>query len=132
VFLVGQNGALVEVQRTEVAVEDAQDLLDALLKAPTNTEANHGLRSAVPPGTKATAVTRRDVAIVDLESQFLSAARTEQALAVAQIVYTMTSIPGISTVRFLLDGEAVDIPRSDGTLTRSPLGRTDVGIVVPG
>jgi hypothetical protein len=47
-------------------------------------------------------------AIVAIES-------TQQRRAIAQIVFTATSVPGVTAVRFFADGEAISVPVEDRT-----------------
>lgn len=127
VFLVGPGG-LTEVRRRASVSTDAQDVVDTLLEGPTDQEAATGLRSALPPRTRADVSAESSDATVDLSGSFLEAARAEQALAIGQLVYTLTAVPGITRVRFLLDGEPLDIPRADGTVTREPVSRSEVQV----
>ena len=56
---------------------------------------------------------------------FVEVGGQEQILAVAQVVLTATAVPGVERVRFLLEGEAVEVPRADGTLTSDSLQAAD-------
>lgn len=97
----------------------------ALLGGPNESEAATGLRTAINPATEVT-VTRPspELVVVDLSSAFAAVPAQEQRLALAQIVYTATGVPGVTGVRFTLAGAPVEVPLPDGTLTSSPVGRT--------
>ena len=45
--------------------------------------------------------------------------------AVAQIVLTATSVPGVDAVLLTLDGDPVEAPLPSGELTSAPLTETD-------
>jgi spore germination protein GerM len=66
-----------------------------------------------------------DTVTVDLTAALVEVGGQEQILAVAQIVLTATAVPDVARVRLLLEGQAVEIPRADGTLTSDTLRSTD-------
>ena len=85
-----------------------------------------GSRTAISPQTTLrSARLDGDTAVVDLSGALVEVGGQEQILAVAQIVLTATAVPGVGQVRFLLEGQAVEIPRADGTLTAETLRATD-------
>ena len=45
--------------------------------------------------------------------------------ALAQLVFTLTDLPGIQRVSVTVEGERVEVPRGDSTLTSDPLTRGD-------
>ena len=55
----------------------------------------------------------------------------DQLLALAQLVFTLTARPGIGQVRFTLRGEAIQVPRADGSLVATPVSRDDYSAVAP-
>ena len=84
---------------------------------PLPTEADPGLRTAVPPGTSLRAVdVAGRVATVDLTSEINDVAGKAQKEAFAQIVFTTLAWEGVEQVRFQVDGEAIDAPTDDGNL----------------
>lgn len=102
------------------------DLVDVLAAGPTAVEAQRGLSSALPDpipvlGTEVSG----GVAEVDLDDTFADLSADRLLLAVAQIVCTLTSQPGVGQVGFTLEGERIEVPRQDGSLTRSPVTRDD-------
>lgn len=125
IYLAGPDGRLVPVLRTLPTPIDATDLLEELLEGATDEEAAAGLRSVITADTRLRGVTRRpdNLAVIDLSAEFGSIQGEEGITAVAQVVYTATEIEGISSVTFSLDGQPIDVPRGDGTLTSGPLTR---------
>lgn len=74
-----------------------------------------GLRSAVPVDFEASISVARGVAEVDAGGSFLrSIVPADQRLAIAQIVATLTSRPGIGQVVFTVDGVPIAVPRGRG------------------
>jgi spore germination protein GerM len=102
-------------------------LLSKLSEGPTPTEADAGLRTLLSPDVAVDHVrVADDVATVELTGAGADQpAGNEGALAIAQLVYTATGIPGVQRVRFEVDGQPAEIPRGDGTLTRRPVSRAD-------
>lgn len=122
---------LVQAEHLEKVVRSAprHDLTTALrvlLAGPTEAELGAGIRTAISPQTDLrSARLDGDSAVVDLSAAFVEVGGQEQIVAVAQVVLTATAVPGVSRVRFLLEGQAVEIPRADGTLTSESLGPAD-------
>ncbi len=125
VYLVGITG-LVPVSRDVRAPVTLSEALSALLGGPTDAEVANGLRTSVSAQTSLSAgVVGFGVGTVDLGGAFGQVGGQEQILAVAQLVFTATSVPGIVKVQFTLGGRPVEVPAGDGTLTQGPLGRSD-------
>lgn len=125
VYLVGITG-LVPVTRGVRAPATLPEALSALLAGPTDAEVADGLRTAVSAQTSVSAGTVGfGVGTIDLGGAFGQVGGQEQILAVAQLVFTATSVPGIVKVQFTLGGRPVEVPAGDGTLTQGPLGRSD-------
>ena len=106
--------------------------LQALLLGPTADEAGRGLRTAIgtDSGLSVSAVEAGQVR-VELGESFGATSASDQILAIAQIVYTVTALPGVEKATFTLAGRAVDVPTGDGTLTSGPLGRQDFPGLAP-
>jgi len=118
VFFLDPAGHLVAVERNVAAHPPGGELeavLNALVQGPTSIEAGAGLRSAVPPTTRVLHTSEAGgVATVDLSSVFGQLIGPPQIQAVAQVVYTATSLPGITGVAFELGGQSVDVPVASG------------------
>lgn len=124
VFFV-QAEHLVPVPRSTTR-PDMQAVLQVLFSGPTETELAAGLRTAISAQPNVRSVgTEGSTAVIDLTPTFVEVGGEEQILALAQIVLTATATPGITNVRFQLEGQAVEVPRADGTLSSGPLTATD-------
>jgi germination protein M len=128
VYFVGTSGlgAAVREQRGNATAEDA---LDALAAGPTDGEARAGFRSALVPGSIDDVRVANGLARVDLDPEFLQLGRTEQALAIAQIVFTLTELETVDRVRLLVGGEPLPVAIVTGRTTTAPIDRDQV--VVP-
>src|SRR5262249_13720249 len=105
---------------------DPKSVGAALLQGPTREEAAVGMRSAIPSAAiRALSRVVNQTVVVDMRQPFTDVTGSEQKIALAQIVLTMTLLHGVKQVRFLLDGEPVSVPRANGTLTRTPVKRSD-------
>lgn len=108
--------------------------LTALLFGPEEDEATAGVRSAISP-TAAIQARAVDSAtfLVDLSSEFAQGSVTEQVIGLAQVVWTATDIPGVTGVRFTLNGLPIQVPTPTGS-TGDPVGRdafAELGPVPP-
>jgi len=99
------------------------DVLDALLAGPDNSNRRDLGSALTSPDDVDSIRARGGVAIVELGERFVDI--PSQTHALAQIVYTVTSRPGIGQVRFRLAGKRIEVPRADGSLTRDPVTRDD-------
>ena len=97
-----------------------------LLDGPRETETSGGLRSAIPTGTSLRGASLDgEVATIDLSDGFTAVVGPEQVLAIAQIVYTATSIPEVLEVRLAIEGHPIDAARGDGSLAPGTVSRAD-------
>lgn len=129
VYLV-MHERLAPVTRDVPPPGGPEQALSELLAGVTRQEASGGMRSAIAPATQArpTAVAGTEVR-VDLSRAFVGGGTKEQILAVAQIVYTLTALPGLESVSFTLSGRSVEVPSADGQLRAGPLRRSDFASV---
>jgi spore germination protein GerM len=104
--------------------------LDAVVaeleSGPTDSESLLGLQSAL---TDIDAIDTIDIdgstAFVDLNESFTSLGGSDQIIAIAQLVFTVTERATVDQLVVRVDGEQVEVPRDDGTPTRDPLTRAD-------
>ncbi|HWC10601.1 MAG TPA: GerMN domain-containing protein [Acidimicrobiales bacterium] len=107
------------------------DALAALGSGPTASERGDGLRTALPGPVELAGADAAGVPVVEVAESFGEVEGEEQILALAQIVFTLTGLPGVNGVAFSLSGRVVEVPTGDGTLKAGPLGREDYAVVAP-
>jgi spore germination protein GerM len=121
-YFVSSNN-VVKTQRNITSPATATQTLGSLIAGPPNDGTAVGLRSALPDLFTATVDVVRGVATVNAASSFLNnLSPGDQNLAIAQIVLTLTSRPGIGQVLFSVDGSLIAVPRGHGDL--APAGQS--------
>lgn len=105
--------------------------LEALLAGPDATEKAANLHTTIPDGTGLLGLTIADrVAIVDFTGTYASGGGSLSMTArLAQVVYTLTQFPTVSSVRFEMDGRGVTVFGGEGILINNPMGRLDPTII---
>lgn len=132
VYLV-RNERLATTARHVVGEAKAAEALRDLFVGPTTQETARGLTSDVPAQTRLISLDLNGpVATVDLSSEFATASGSEQVLAVAQIVYTLTASQFIDAVRFAINGKPIEVPDGSGSLSDQPRQRSDYTALAPG
>jgi spore germination protein GerM len=130
-FLV-QGERLAPVQRELPAPVSVEAVLQALAAGPTTTEVQLGLRTALlAPGLMRSGGVSGGIATIDLGLPFTDIAGRDQIVALAQIVSTVTGLPGVGRARFTLDGQPVGILRGDGAVTTETVSRDDYATLAP-
>lgn len=111
-----------DVPKTEGVARAA---MEELLAGPTAQEAEAGLGTEIPEGTALNDVSIADgVATVDLSPEFESGGGSlSMQVRVAQVVYTLTRFPTVDSVRFEIDGEAVEAIGGEGVVVSPPVTR---------
>lgn len=106
--------------------ERLTDLLGQLAAGPTRGELDEQLSTALPPEVRL-GVTRLegDTATIDLDASAQAFSGVSGRRAVAQIVLTATSVPGVQAVQLELEGEPIEAPLPAGVLTAGPLTAQD-------
>lgn len=119
-----QDDRLVWRERQVNAPATVAKALTALLFGVQEDDVAAEMRSAIDP-TASIQARALDPATyqVDLSAEFSKGPSSEQVLALAQIVYTATAIPGVTAVRFTLDGVPIEVPTGSGSLTSEPVGK---------
>lgn len=106
--------------------------LSALSKGLTSADASAGLRS--PVSTQSPLRLERvhsGTAVVDVPASFANLGGKDQIVAAAQIVYTLTAFPAVSSVQLLVGSRPAEIPTANGTLVSKPLTRSDYSAFAP-
>jgi hypothetical protein len=107
------------------------DLLAELANGPTEEERAEELSTALRPEVTLAVESLDDgVATVDITGAEGAQSSEESRRAVAQIVLTATSLPGIDAVLLTADGEQVEAPLPSGELTSRPLTAGDYAVLL--
>lgn len=133
VYLV-RDGRLAPVTRlVSGELPRAEAAMRVLLLGPTEEERAAGTVTAVPSATQLVGLTVTErVAEVDLSAEFQSPAEPQVVLLrVAQVVWTLVEDPEVAAVRFLIDGEPIEVPVADGTTPDRPVTAADFASVGP-
>jgi hypothetical protein len=131
VYLKGPQ-RLVAVSREVPAPVTAARVLVALGAGPTSKEASDGLESPISTAVPLTIWRLGPTTVtVNVADAFTKLAGPEQAVAAAQIVYTLTVLPGIESVSIRIGGRRAKVPTTKGTLSGGPLDRADYPTVAP-
>ena len=129
VFLVGDGDVLVPRGRESgpgTTADRLTELLGALAAGPTAGERREGLSTALPLGVElGVAGIRAGTATVDLRAPADAPSARESRAAVAQIVLSATSVPGVQAVLLTSSGSPVEAPLPSGELTSAPLTSAD-------
>ncbi|MGH8988277.1 MAG: GerMN domain-containing protein [Acidimicrobiales bacterium] len=107
-------------------------VLGALGEGPTPVQAAAGLESPISTAAPLSLVSETGTRVtVGVSSSFTKLTEQDQALAIAQLVYTLTVLPGISSVSIRIDGRRAKVPTDGGTLSGAPLRRADYAALGP-
>jgi peptidoglycan hydrolase-like protein with peptidoglycan-binding domain len=127
-FVLGQQLVAVAVPRATI-----KDAVARLTAGPSTTEVRRGVRTFVPKELKLEAASLAGhTATVDLGAAFAKAGNAAARTArLAQLVYTVSSVPGVTSVRVRIDGRAPppgSFPRFNLTrpITRAEIARPKV------
>jgi spore germination protein GerM len=123
-YFVRGDKVVLQTRPVEESV-DVDELVDLLLDGPTPQQVAEGTRTELPAtfAVEDVDVGSNGIAVVELADD--SAPVTASPLAFAQVVATLTAPGRARAVRFRLDGEDLQVPRGDGSLTFEPLDRSD-------
>jgi len=112
-----------------------QEAMELLLNGPTQDELDGvpSISTAIPDGTTAIGGTvESGVMTANLSGEFDDGGGSLSMFArLAQVVYTLTAIPGIESVTFQLDGEPVTSFSSEGIEIDDPQQRDDYYDLLP-
>jgi spore germination protein GerM len=125
VFLL-RNDQLTPVRR-DVSVDiEAGGVVAELLEPLSEDETEDGYGTAIPEGTELHGARLDGTTLtLNLGEELNTVQGERQTIAIAQIVFTATELRSVTGVRFQIEGTPVEVPKGDGTLTSSPLKRSD-------
>jgi len=117
IYFVAGPDQLTAITR-QLASPAPGQVLSALVEGvPEGTE-YQGLGTALPPGLDWNVSVTGGRATVDLPPEFATVTPTrDQLLAIAQIVLTLTSRPGVGQVTFESNDQPIRVTKGDGQLT---------------
>ncbi|MER7456814.1 GerMN domain-containing protein [Micromonospora sp. NPDC126480] len=121
-----RNDRLVPVVRRLDTSPPVDEHLEHLLAGPSQSERDDGLTSALPGAVTVAGVrlagTRAEVDVPEAREE---TGRSDEVLAFGQIVCTLTARAEVDSVSFLRDGQPLEVPRADGSLSQAPLTAAD-------
>jgi hypothetical protein len=121
-----QGDAVIPVERTLERRRTLDEVVEALRHGPTAQEILFGLSTALPaPEAVGPVMLGGGTVTVALGGPFTLAPAPAQLLAIAQLVCTLTGQPGVGRVQFLLDGQPIQVPLPDGSLSAGSVSRDD-------
>ena len=122
---VVRQEVLKDIPRSDSPLSDA---LNALFAGPSEQEAQRQIISLIPEGTRLlSAVVRDDVAYINVSEEFrFNGFGVEGSIAqLAQVVFTATTFPTVSSVQILIEGQRLEYLGGEGVWIGSPLARKD-------
>ena len=124
------RGSRLEAAERPVERPAVDTALAALVAGPTRGEVVDGLRTALSPQslTPDRPVATDAVVTIGVSREFTEVAGGNQLLATAQVVFTVTELPGVEAVRITADGSPVEVPTDEG-LSAEPVSREDYASV---
>jgi hypothetical protein len=131
------QGETLKAVPRQVSARTVPTVVAAVLKGPTATERRTDTRTQIPSGTRLrSASVKSSVATVDLTRPFVEGTdRTSLLARLVQLVWTATSVPGVTGVRLWIDGkQARSLGQGvsvDRTLTRSNLDPPKAELLPP-
>ncbi len=120
--------------RTVAADTPVRNSLEALLAGTDAIEADIGMSSLIPVGTRVLGIAIDDTtATVDLSGEFENSigGTLAESMQIAQVVFTVTQFDGIDRVKFHIDGQPQDALLSHGFEVGDGLTRDDFGNIRP-
>jgi len=137
IYLVGGGAGggrerLVAVERSVQAPATVERAISSLISGTNREEATRGLRSAILPATIVNSVeVESNIAIIDLVESAIAQNPIDLIIALAQMVYSATELPGVGGVRITLDGKRASVPTGSGIQSTTTLGRASYAAYAP-
>ncbi|MEU8230462.1 GerMN domain-containing protein [Actinoplanes sp. NPDC048967] len=132
VLCMVRDDRLVQTVRRLAAPPTAQEQIDHLLAGPTQAERERLMTTALAGLSVEVRVGDDATAQAEITEADEGSARTDETLAYAQIVCTLTSRADVASVFLSRDGDRLEVPRADGSLSRGPLYGSDyISLIAP-
>lgn len=120
-----KNARLVAQVRHVAAESSVHDLLWDLWSGPTEVESAAGLSTALIGVTVLDVHVDSGLATVDLAAPIEGGQITDEVMAYAQVVCTLTTRKDVLWVTFTRDGKPITVPRGDNSVLPGPLTESD-------
>ena len=131
----GNEGLVPVLRETRETKAVASMAMQALLAGPKGAEleGSPAMYTAIPDGTRLLGIAiKNGVATVDLSGQFATGGGTYSMTArLAQVVFTLTQVSTVDSVRFKLDGVPVTTFSSEGIVLDVPVDPPDYRGLLP-
>jgi hypothetical protein len=116
---------------SQAPVPLVERLLADLSAGPSDDARAGGLSTAIPPDSRLT-LSGIDAGTAEIDVETASAISADRLPgAVGQIVLTVTSVPGVTSVVLVSDGEPVQVPLPGGALSAGPVTDQDYLALLP-
>lgn len=125
IYLQGTQ-RLVPVVRTVPSSAGIPAVLKELGTGPSPAESGQGMTSPISSAAPLSLLSlRAGIASGDAPPSFEALGGQDQIVAAAQLVFTLTGLPGVTGVALLVGGQPTQVPTAGGSLSQGPLTRTD-------
>jgi len=122
VLCLVRDGRIVQTVRRVGTPATAQRQVEHLVAGPTEAERANGLTTALAATTLRVDLPAGGAeARVEVAEREEGSARSDETIGYGQIVCTLTSRGDVNSVVFTRAGQALQVPRADGSLSRGPL-----------
>jgi len=116
-FIIANRLVATKIQIASPAT--TTQVLSALVAGPPSGDAGSGLRSAIAASLQAKLDVSKGIVMIDANNFLLAGlSPIDQRLAIAQLVLTFTSRPGIGQAKFSVNGVSIAVPRGRGDLSK--------------
>lgn len=116
-FIIANRLVATKIQIVSPAT--TTQVLSALVAGPPSGDAGSGLRSAIASSLQAKINVTKGIVVIDANNFLLAGlSPIDQRLAIAQLVLTFTSRPGIGQAKFSVNGVSIAVPRGRGDLSK--------------
>ena len=122
IYLVAPDGSSGRLRTVLRDPKGQEEVMETLIQGPNEGELGDGLATAIPSDLDVNSV-RFDggVVNVDVSDELEDLRDSDLQLAIAQIVFTISELPGAESVLIRVDGDSRSWPDGDGDLQSDPL-----------
>jgi hypothetical protein len=122
IYLIIPEGGAGRLRTVLRDPKGQEELIQTLIQGPNAEELSDGLDTAIPPALEVNSVQfNGGVVNVDVSDELEDLSGSDLQLAVAQIVFTASELPGAESVLIRVDGDSRSWPDGNGDLQSDPL-----------